>query len=231
MKTLNEVEQNLKALHGTVFDFNPYEVDQGSPEWLSMKLGVISASNAAKVIAGPKTATRNTYMCDLVSQIATREMPILKAAPLAWGTENELAARATYEFETNRVVTEVPFIYKDADMRCGVSPDGYGDRGLELKCPFTSSVFFQFACAQKIKPEEMHQVQFQMWVSGAEIWDFAKFDPRSEVKQFHLVEIERDEKAMIKFDEMVPEFIKDMDDMLNVLGIKFGFQWNWDFNA
>lgn len=231
MKTLKEIESNLKALEGTVFEFNPYEVEQGSPEWRSMKLGVISASNVAKVLAGKTTATRENYMCDLVAQIATREMPEIKAAPLDWGKQNELAARSIYEFERGHEVIEVPFIYKDASMRCGISPDGYGTKGIELKCPFTSTVFIQFACADKIKPEYIKQCQFSMWVTGAEVWDFANFDPRSEIKQFHCVEIERDEKLMKKLDEAVPEFISDMDKMLDKLGIRFGFQWHFDFDA
>lgn len=225
MKTLEQIKKELDALE-EIFGFNPNTIEQGSPEWLQMKLGVMSASNAHKIIAGAKTATRMSYLSELVAEIATREKPEISAKPLEWGKENELAARSIYEFETGYKIKELPFIFKDESLRVGISPDGYGEIGLELKCPYTSKVFIDFACLGIIKNEYKAQCQFSMWVTGATQWHFANFDPRSTCKQFHYTTLERDEKMMKKFDECVPECIEQMDEMLAKLGIEYGYQWH-----
>ena len=41
----------------------------------------------------------------------------------------------------------------------------------------------------------------------------------------HYVVVERDEKYMASFDEMVPEFIEKMDEALAEIGFVFGEQW------
>ena len=41
----------------------------------------------------------------------------------------------------------------------------------------------------------------------------------------HYVVVERDEKYMAGFDEMVPEFIEKMDEALAEIGFVFGEQW------
>lgn len=225
MKTLKQVQKELSELKD-IFGFNPNEVEQGSSEWLHMKLGVISASNISRALSKKGSATRDGYMAELVAQIATREKPEINARPLEWGKENELAARSIYEFEMDTEFKQVPIIFKDKSMRCAVSPDGYGERPLELKCPFSSRVFIEFVCSEKIKKEYIDQCQYSMWVTNANFWDFANYDPRMTKKQFHCVTIERDEKKMKEFDEKIPEFISEMDEMLSKLGIEFGYQWH-----
>lgn len=44
-------------------------------------------------------------------------------------------------------------------------------------------------------------------------------------KGLHYVVVERDEKYMANFDEMVPEFIEKMDEALAEIGFVFGEQW------
>ncbi|EZD24466.1 exonuclease [Escherichia coli O157:H7] len=41
----------------------------------------------------------------------------------------------------------------------------------------------------------------------------------------HYVVIERNEKYMASFDEMVPEFIEKMDEALAEIGFVYGEQW------
>jgi len=194
-----------------------------------MKLGVISASNASKILlgrGGKTTKTRDGYINELVGQILTREMAFISGRPLDWGHENELAARKIASFETGIEIHEVPVIFKDDSLRCLCSPDGYGERPIEIKCPWTTQVYINFLCRGEIKPEYIDQVQYSMWVAGAESWTFANYDPRMSVKPFHSVLIERDEKIMARFDNEVPIFINEMDEMLAMAGVKFGHQWH-----
>jgi putative phage-type endonuclease len=207
--------------------FNLNTVKQGSDEWIKARLGVLTASNASKIIAGEKTATRLTYLSELVAQIATCESHSVSSIAMEWGKEHEKEARQAYCFKKNTNLIELPFIYKDDSMRVGISPDGFSNEdALEIKCPYTSKVFIDFVCFGEIKKEYIAQVQFSMWVTGRDSWDFACYDPRMKVDNLHFVTIERDAKMMQKFDECVPQCINKMDGMLTKLGIEFGYQWS-----
>lgn len=247
MKTYQQHMDDLAALEH-VFGFNPALIDQTSEQWHLLRLGVFTASNAERLIkkkhgskghaygvdflpATIKDGKRNTYMLELVSEIATALLPDdINAKPLLWGRENEATARAAYEAATFTTFKEIPFIYKDQHMRAGISPDGLNDNeisGLELKCPWSSKVFIEFMADEVIKPEYRHQSQFSMWVTGREYWDFANFDPRMvNTKKLHYVRIDRCEKAMKIFDEAYADFVTDMDLMLARIGAEYGQQWN-----
>ena len=220
--------KNVAAYVESKIGINPLEVDQGSDEWFKLKLGVISASNIEYILAKKGGVGRTTYVCKLIAQIGTQEMPEVSAKAMEWGKEHEQEARSAYAFVTGNEVNEVAFIFKDEFMRAGASPDGliYSvKRGLELKVPFTSAVHAQFICCEKIKKEYILQCQFGMWCTGFDTWDFCSFDPRFLSQMLKVKTIERDEKTMNIFDEKVPEFIEEMDEMLKVAGIKWGSQW------
>ncbi len=170
------------------------------------------------------------YINELVAEIATkRKIPEIKAKPLAWGKEYEDEASEAYSACTFETVSKQAFIFPLDSMRYGASPDGLIDgldKGLELKCPYSSAVWVDFTLNGKIKKEEIAQVQFSMYAAGFKSWAFAKYDPRNiNCKQLHTVEIKRDEKMMKLFDINLKEFICDMDHALDKLGLKFGDQW------
>jgi exodeoxyribonuclease (lambda-induced) len=201
---------------------------QGSLEWLQSKMGVISASNVSKVLAKKGTETRAGYISELVAQIATGEMPELNAKAMEWGKAQEGVAREAYAFTREVKVQEAGFIY-GKDRRVGCSPDGLMMdqlKGLEIKCPFTSKVHVDFLAMDKIKKEYLDQVQFSLWVTGFETWDFCSFDPRFKKNMLKIHTIERDQSAMERFDNDVPEFIKEMDAVMSKLGLEWGSQWS-----
>ena len=231
MRTLEDIKRQLENLEGKPFNFNPLLVEQGSPEWHFMKLGVVSASNITAVLAGKKTAARNTYMCTLVGQIIAKEAPEVKAKQMEWGKNNELAAQSSFEFATGLKVENLPFVFAkdketgETNLRYGFSPDGYGDVGLELKCPYTTAVFVDFVANETIKPEYLKQCRFSAWVAGRDSWEFANFDPRSTVDNFHIVRVNQCDKFVKDIEEKLPEFLADMDIMLNKFGKEFDYQW------
>lgn len=225
MKSLSQIEKELKAL-SPVLGFDPTAIAQGSEEWAKMRLGVISASKAECILAKVGTGTRTTYMLELMAEVCTGLSPEVSSKPMEWGKDNEDAARACYELMTDEKVSEIPFVYKDGSMRAGCSPDGFTpDRGVEKKCPFTTKYHIEFLTDEKIKPEYIKQVQFSMWITDADKWDFCSYDPRMKVRPFHFVTVKRDEKMMAQFDERVPEFISEMDEKLKKIGLEFGAQW------
>lgn len=172
---------------------------------------------------------RQGYMAELVGQIATGLLPDeMSYKQCEWGKEHEDSARALFELELGVDVRVPAFIYKDEKKRCGISPDGLlVDKkiGLELKCPFTTKVFVEFATCDKIKKEYIEQCQYSMWCTGYDAWYFANYDPRIKTKNLHWVLIERDQTYMKKYDEAYKNFTQDMDLMLSKLDLKFGQQW------
>lgn len=203
------------------------KVDQGSSDWQKLKLGVISASNISKVLAKKGTETRHGYMMELIGQIATREFDEINSKALDWGKTNEIAARAAYEFESTSTVDQVGFIY-NLDKRIGCSPDGIVrglNRGLEIKCPMTAKVHADFLAMDKVKPEYIYQVQFSMFVTGYERWDFCSFHSKFKTNMLKIRTFERDEELMERFANDVGEFINDMDAILKKLDLNFGDQW------
>jgi len=209
-------------------------VEQGSDDWMSLRLGVITASEASRVISKPKSGKtwsdmKLTYFYTLLGEICTGSSPEVNAKSLAWGKQNEEAARTLFEFTTGVDVTEAPILYKDESLRTACSPDGICSNGLglELKCPFTTGVFMKFRLGgfDAIKSDYMAQVQYSMWVANKDAWYFANYDPRMRREGIHHVIVERDPEFMGKFDDMVPEFIEKMDEALAEVGFAFGDQW------
>ena len=203
-------------------------VEQGSSEWKMMRLGVATASKAKEFLAKRDSATYQTYLAEKAAEVCTGDFAMeITAKALQWGKEHESSARALYEFETGFIAKELPFIYRDQSKRFGCSPDGLtmDAQGFELKCPVTSAVFLQFVCADKIKPEYYLQCQFSMWVSGRDEWHFANYDPRMKTINLHWVPLLRDEVKFREFDARAEEWIKDMDIMLEKMGLPYGSQF------
>lgn len=226
MKTLGEINRTLEAFEKK-FGMPVRESQQGSGRWLELKLGVLSASNASKVVAKKDSETRLTYMCDLISEICTGTIEEMNFKQLEWGKAHEDAARSSYEFDTGRMMTQVLFVFKDESYREGSSPDGIieGFKGSEIKCPWDSSNFVKFLVSDKIKPDWQWQNQFNMRVTDATSWDFMMYDPRMTKSPYRILPVDRDEKMQATLADAVPQFISDMDEMLKKIGIEFGDQW------
>lgn len=227
MKTLIQIENQIKTFQDT-FGTDIIKADQGSTAWLQTRLGVITASEVSKAVAKLGTDTRNTYMCQLVAEVASGVVEEINSKYMEWGKMHEQAARSSYEFVHECEIQQLGFIFKDETFREGASLDGFikgQNKILEIKCPYNSTNYVKFLIEDKIKQEYQYQYQFQMRVTGAEIADFVQYDPRMAVKPFKVLTVERDEETQKKFDELIPAFIHDMDTMLEMIGIKFGSQW------
>lgn len=156
------------------------DIEQGSPEWFALRLGVITGSKFKDVMAKGAGKTRKAYMYQLAAEIITGEMEeSYNNSYMEWGTENEPVARAMYELNENVIVDEVCFIKRDDKV--GASPDGLvGDNGLvEFKCPKTTTQIDTFLSG-KMPTTHKPQVQGQIWVGERDWCDFVSFDPRIE---------------------------------------------------
>lgn len=226
MKTIEDINKTLAAFEKK-FGIPARDSKQGSDIWFDVKLGVLSASNASRAVAKKGTETRATYMAELVAQVATGLMEEVNSKAMDWGKSHEDAARSHYEFETGNKMIQLPFVFIDDKFREGCSPDGIVSttKGAEIKCPFNSVHFIKFVTEEKVKLEYQWQNQFTMRVLGAGEWDAVQYDPRMKDYPMHSITVPRDEEMQKQLDELIPEFISDMDKMLKKLGLKFGDQW------
>jgi len=191
---------------------------QGSQEWLDLRLGKITASMFSAVIS--KGATRKTYMVKLAAEKLTGiSQDGFSNKAMEWGTEHEDMARANYELETFNDVNEVGFV--QVNEWVGVSPDGLvGEDGLiEIKCP-NSNTHIDTVLGGKMPTKHKPQVQGQLWATNRKWCDFVSFDPRMPSKQLFIVRVERDEEYIAMLKAEVEKFRSQLEDMVNHFQIK-----------
>lgn len=157
--------------------------EQGSAEWLQERLGHVTASRIADVMATIKSgeaSSRKNYRAELVAQrlTGTVEQGYTNEA-MQWGTDNEPLARAEYEIRTGVFVDQVGFIKHPSILWSGASPDGLvGESGLiEIKCPNTAT-HIDTLLSQSIPSKYEKQMLWQIACTGREWCDFVSYDPR-----------------------------------------------------
>ena len=198
------------------------DIEQGSQDWLDLRLGKITASRAADIMSngrgGKPSLKTKSYMNELISEILTgAEAEFFTNAAMAWGNECEPQARAMYELQNDVDVEEVAFI--QLNNHVGVSPDGLaGEDGLlEIKCP-TSKKQIQRALSDCYHSDAKPQTQMQLFVGEREWCDFVSFDPRINGSASYLQErVYRDEDYIADMEARIITFIDYMLDKLDKL--------------
>ena len=157
-------------------------MEQRTPEWFQKRLGKVTASRIADLMAKTKTGTgasRANYMAQLVTERLTgTPTEGFQSPAMAWGTEQEAAARAAYSARMGVLVDEVDFV-DHPTLQAGASPDGLvGEDGLiEIKCPNTATML-EWLEDRTIPAKYRLQMQWQMAVTGRDWCDFVAYDPR-----------------------------------------------------
>ena len=204
------------------------ECEQGSIQWLELRLGKITASRVKDVmVKGRKKEdvfgkTAISYMHELVAETLTGESIFIDTIATKHGHEFEPDARAKYEIKTGFKVTEVGFGIHEKFPSVGMSPDGLvGDDGLiEIKCPFTSKNHVEYYLEKTVPDLYKHQVQFQLWVSGRAWCDFVSYDPRMPEKtQMSIKRIVPDKEMHGLFAERCDLFCTEMAMVLERMGM------------
>lgn len=202
-------------------------MEQGSAEWLAVRLGKVTASRVADVIAATKSgpaASRANYMAELLCERLTGEsQPFFTNAAMAWGTEKEPEARDAYAFRHDADVSEIAFVEHPTIAMAGASPDGLvGDDGLvEIKCPQTATHLATLASG-KPAGKYVTQMQWQMACTGRQWCDFASYDPRlPEHLRLFVVRIPRDPEAIAAMETAVVAFLADLDATITDLNARY----------
>jgi putative phage-type endonuclease len=198
-------------------------MDQGSEEWFTIRIGKVTASRVADVIAKTKTgysASRDNYMAQLVCERLTGQKgESFSNAAMQHGTETEPLARAAYEALQDVLVDEVGFVPHPTIEMAGASPDGMvGEDGLiEIKCPNTAT-HIDTLLSESVPSKYFTQMQFQLSCTGRKYCDFVSFDNRlpSELQLF-VKRVPRDEVFIRLIEAEIVQFLAELDDKINKL--------------
>jgi putative phage-type endonuclease len=200
---------------------------QGSDEWLRARLGKVTASRIADVVARTKTgwgASRANYAAQLIAERLTGALvETYTNAAMQWGTATEAEARLAYADSVIETVTEVGFIPHPRIAMTGASPDGLvGDAGLvELKCPNTAT-HIEILLGGKVPDKYILQMQWQMACAERAYCDFVSYDPRlpAEMRLF-VKRLDRDDKRIAELSKEVMIFLDEVMEKVESLQAKF----------
>jgi len=198
-------------------------MDQGSEEWFTIRIGKVTASRVADVLAKTKSgysASRDNYMAQLVCERLTKQKAEgFTNAAMQHGTETEPLARLSYEVSQNVLVDEVGFIPHPTIEMSGASPDGLvNDDGLiEIKCPNTAT-HIETLLSETVPTKYYTQMQFQMACTGREWCDFVSFDNRLPPElQLFVKRVPRDDTYIRLMEAEIVQFLAELDDKINKL--------------
>lgn len=198
-------------------------MEQRTTEWHAARLGKVTASRVADVIAKTKTgygASRANLMADLiVERLTGQPASTFSNAHMEWGTEQEPHARAAYSARIGELVEEVGFVDHPSVANSGASPDGFvGDDGLvEFKCPATAT-HLDTLLAQAVPAKYIPQMQWQMACTGRKYCDFSSYDPRlPEHLRIFVQRIKRDDEYIKMLETEVTKFLAELDEKLKQL--------------
>ena len=198
-------------------------MEQRTTEWHTARLGKVTASRVADVIAKTKTgygASRANLMADLiVERLTGQPASTFSNAHMEWGTEQEPHARAAYSARIGELVEEVGFVDHPSVANSGASPDGLvGDDGLvEFKCPATAT-HLDTLLAQAVPAKYVSQMQWQMACTGRKYCDFCSYDPRlPEHLRMFVQRVERDDDYIKMLETEVTKFLAELNEKLKQL--------------
>ena len=193
---------------------------QGTPEWLELRKGHVTASRCADILAKTKTgpsASRQNYLIELAIQRVTGVVEeSYKNEAMMRGTEEEPKARAAYETITKTFVEEVPFVKHKTIEWFGASPDGIIKNNdgtynlLEIKNP-NSATHWSYIKDGEIPTKYKIQMMAQMACTGAEWCDFFSFDSRMpKGSQYFIARLQRDASFIDEMESEIKTFLEEV---------------------
>jgi hypothetical protein len=193
------------------------DCDQGSPEWLTARLGIPTSSEFHRIITAVKgdlSKSARKYAHELVAETLLGEPLQSTIGNLDWIVRGKLLepqAVQQYEFSNDVETRAVGFVTTD-DGRIGCSPDRLiiGQRaGLEIKCtaPQNHLGFLIDGPGDDYK----QQVQGQLGIAELEYVDLYGFHPSLPPVTIRTY---RDEPYITKMRAALTEFLDMRDEML-----------------
>ena len=199
------------------------QIEQRSDAWFTARLGKVTASRVADVIAKTKSgysASRDNYMAQLICERLTGQQgESFTNSAIQHGIDCEPLARSAFEAYADVMVEEVGFVPHPSIEMSGASPDGLvGLFGmLEIKCPNTAT-HIDTLLSQTVPGKYITQMQWQMRCCERQWCEFVSFDPRlPQDLQLFVKRVEFDPEYVAMLEKEVIQFLAELDDKVNKL--------------
>ena len=198
-------------------------IEQRTDEWFAQRLGKVTASRVADVIAKTKTgqaASRDNYATQLIlERLTNNKEEFFKSSAMQWGIDTEPMARQAYELRRDVFVDEVGFIDHPTIEMSGASPDGLVEKNglVEIKCP-ESKTHMEYLMSGKPPAKYIPQMMWQMACTGREWCDFVSFDPRFPTNlQILVVKVEYDPTYVKMLELEITQFLDEVSKKVELL--------------
>jgi len=198
-------------------------LEQGTEEWLKVRLGKVTASGVADVLAKTKTgvsASRANYLIKLAIQRTTKQIEEgFTNDAMQWGKDHEAQARVDYEVASGNFVDQVGFVEHPSIAWFGCSPDGLvNDNGLvEIKCP-NSATHWSYIKDDGPPTKYYIQMQAQMACTGRSWCDFVSFDPRMpERSKLFIKRVMREDDYIAEMEAEIKKFLDEVAVEVNLM--------------
>ena len=169
------------------------KVQQGSHEWLKMRLGKITGTRLKEVFKSDNLPLIDEMIAEIISEEI--EENYVNAA-MQRGNDLEPIVRDLYTQVTGIEIEEIGFCLSEENDFLALSPDGCtADRkgAIEIKCPSTK-VHVKYIRQDQIPNDYKYQVYNYFLVNkDLEYLDFISFDNRFKIKPMYVKRIHRNE--------------------------------------
>jgi putative phage-type endonuclease len=195
---------------------------QGSQEWIDSRIGKVTASRVGACFTKPRNGysvskVREAYLADLLAERLTGKPSVPSYAygdngeAVSWGAQTEPFARAAYTERTGNKIELVGFIDHPTVPMSGASPDGLcAGGGVEFKCPNTKT-HLETINKGKVPSQYLPQVKWNMACARRLWWDFASFDPRTEIQQLFIVRVQATPDELRAMEMGVFAFVMELE--------------------
>ena len=202
-------------------------IEQGSPEWMSLRIGKIGGSRVADVLTegrgGAESLTKRKYKNELIRERLTgRKLDTYKTPAMQRGIDLEPMARAWYEVKYNTFVDQVAIVLHPFIDGCQCSPDGIVEATnslIEIKIPNPENHLDNLLTGGKQLEQYYDQVQWQLsCMPEKEFCDLVSYDPEMpDHLQGFVKRIYRDDEYINNMQNAVIAFLSEIETIVNNL--------------
>ena len=183
-----------------------HDVEQGSPEWYALRLGIPTASAFDKILTptGKLSTQAEAFINKLLAEEMTGEaMQVEKTVWMERGNELEQEAADYYELINDVELVKVGFCTNDAKT-FGCSPDRLvGEEGaLEIKVP-APHTHIEYLRKGEIDKGYWSQLQGNLLVLNRKWIDWMSYNPKMPSL---ILKADRDEKYLSDLQTALDEF-------------------------
>jgi hypothetical protein len=202
-------------------------IEQGSLEWMSLRIGKIGGSRLTDILtegrSGGESLTRRKYKNELLRERLTgRKLETFKTNAMQRGIDLEPMARAWYEVKYNTFVDQVAIVLHPTIKDGQCSPDGIvtaTNSLIEIKVPNPENHLDNILTDGKQLEQYYDQCMWQLaCMPEKEFCEIVSFDPEMpDHLQGFVKRIYRDDEYIKQMEDKVTLFLAEIETTLTKL--------------